>query len=44
MNDRPVNTVVDPRYDQAFKAYQTRRILNHARGFSAVIGLPRQQA
>jgi hypothetical protein len=44
MDDQSVNAVVDPRYGQAFKTHQPRRILNHARGFSAVIGLPRQQA
>jgi hypothetical protein len=44
MHDRPVDTVVDPHHGQAVKTQQPRRILNHARGFSAVIGLPRQQA
>jgi hypothetical protein len=44
VHDRPVNTVIDSNYGQAVKTQQPRRILNHARGFSAVIGLPRQQA
>jgi hypothetical protein len=44
MDTKPVNALVDPHHDQAFKAKQPGRILNHARGLSAVIGLPQQQA
>jgi hypothetical protein len=44
VHDRDTYFLIDPDDGQAFKAEQPGRIVDHARGSSVVIGLPRQQA